>query len=82
MVVACEFVCEGKEGVGKEALCTHRIGKKVVAQNHACRQKGERGKGVQNPKLSCVSTSWKIPNASNNSFVFNVFQLISGGVGR
>ena len=36
MAVACEFVC-WEEKVGKEALCTHRIRKKVVAQKHTCR---------------------------------------------
>ena len=35
MVVACVYVGEGV-GVDKEALCTHRIGWKVVAQNHTC----------------------------------------------
>ena len=70
-MVACEFVWG--EGVGKEALCTHRIGKKVVAQRQTGRQKGGKGGGVQNPELSCVSTSSKTPHANINSFVFNVF---------
>ena len=47
-MVACEFVCvggeggegRGEEGVGKEPLCTYRIGKKV--------ERGEREFKIQN----------------------------------
>ena len=47
------------------------------------REKGRNGEErVQNPELSCVSTSSKTPHTNINSFVFNVFQLISGGVAK
>ena len=42
-------LCEGEgEGIDKEALCAHRIGEKMVAQKHTCRQKGKRGPKIQN----------------------------------
>ena len=40
------------------------------------------GLEIQNPELSCVSTSLKTRHTNINSFVFNAFKLILWGVER
>ena len=55
MVVACEFVCGRGGGGGGQGGFMYA----------SYKEKGRKeGEGVQNPELSCVSTSLKTPHAN------------------
>lgn len=66
--------------VNKELSRTRRNGREGISQKRICAQ-NEKGEDKK-PELSCVRTSLKNRHSSINSFLFNIFLMISEGIER